>query len=289
MKWILLLVLLVCLLSLAAAGKRRRRKGRRRDRLELQRARMERGLVPQLLSNYSAPVPPPAHTVPCSQATLQCAQRDGCGMALSAYLDSCSALTTGLTTQCGRDCRLSLVALLSTPEGGRLMECECEDATCREQKTRVEPCRALVTPHTRPGSVVPCQAATWICAADPLCSTALRYYNTNCAAMFEGGVCSPRCRNSLDILLRQKAAAKLATCYCDGTEDFQCKAIRRNTDVLCFGKKEEVELEEVEDNSVAAGARMLSFQQSTAVVSFLFSCWLANIGTSVSAFLGPGL
>ena len=38
-------------------------------------------------------------------------------------------------------------------------------------------------------------------------------------------------------MLRQKAAAKLATCYCEGDEDFECINIRRNTDVLCFGKK----------------------------------------------------
>ena len=143
----------------------------------------------------------------------------------------------GITDTCSRACQHALIALLSTPEGERLMECRCTDPDCTEKKRRVEPCRAAVTWQNSPNSLVTCSAASWICAADPLCATALDYYNRNCQAMFKGRKCSKRCRNSLDILLRQRSAAKLATCYCDGTEDFECAAIRENTDVLCFGKK----------------------------------------------------
>jgi growth arrest-specific protein 1 len=117
------------------------------------------------------------------------------------------------------------------------MECRCTDPDCAEKKIRVEPCRAAVTWQNSPNSLVSCSAARWICLADPLCATALEYYNRNCQAMFKGRKCSKRCRNSVDILLRQATAAKLATCFCDGTEDFECATIRENTDVLCFGKK----------------------------------------------------
>ena len=221
--------------------KRPRAGGRRRpehDPLE----RSSRGLVPQLMANYSAPSLAPAHTVSCTAATLACAKRDGCGSALEQYLVSCGDLVTGPAPapapSCSQHCRLSLIALLSTPEGARLMQCECEDSACRQQKARIEPCRAEVTWSTRADTLVSCTAATWICGADSSCATALRYYHANCRRMFSGEKCGRRCKNSLDILLRQQAAAKLATCYCEGSEDFECVNIRRNTDVLCFGKKD---------------------------------------------------
>ena len=242
----ILLLLLLCS-DLAQAQRRKRPRGSRRSDSPLERS--SRGLVPQLLANYSSPSPPPAGEVVCSQASLVCANREGCGLALQHYISSCSDLVTGATRSCSKDCRLALIALLSTPEGERLMQCQCQDEDCLLQKERVEPCRSEVTWNTREDTVVSCTAATWICAADPLCSTAMDYYNRNCQKMFKGIKCSRRCKNSLDILLRQKAAAKLATCYCEGTEDFECVNIRRNTDVLCFGKKDPL-LEDIEDNSV---------------------------------------
>ncbi len=162
------------------------------------------------------------------------------------------SLCVGITDTCSRACQHALIALLSTPEGERLMECRCTDADCAEKKRRVEPCRAAVTWQNAPNSLVSCSAASWICAADPLCATALDYYNRNCQAMFKGRKCSRRCRNSLDILLRQPTAAKLATCYCDGTEDFECAAIRENTDVLCFGKKTAADKDEEATTTTAA-------------------------------------
>ena len=237
------LFILLCLASVAELRKRsKERRGRRRGRGGRDRERSSRGLVPQLMANYSAPSLAPAHTVSCTAATLACAKRDGCGSALEQYLVSCGDLVTGPAPapapSCSQHCRLSLIALLSTPEGARLMQCECEDSACRQQKARIEPCRAEVTWSTRADTLVSCTAATWICGADSSCATALRYYHANCRRMFSGEKCGRRCKNSLDILLRQQAAAKLATCYCEGSEDFECVNIRRNTDVLCFGKKD---------------------------------------------------
>ena len=230
------------------------------------------------MANYSGPEVTPAHEVSCSLASLACAQRDGCGSALSGYLVTCSDLVTGLSPgpgQCSRQCQLSLIALLSTEEGARLMECQCEDERCRQQRRRVEPCRSEVTWNTRPDTIVSCTAATWICGADAVCGTALQYYNANCQKMFRGQKCSKRCKNSLDILLRQKAAAKLSTCYCEGTEDFDCINIRRNTDVLCFGKKPDTDFEDNEidveekPSKTGSGSVPLLSRSSTVLVILL--------------------
>ena len=279
---LLLLLLLLCS-SPAQAQRRKRPRGSRGSDSPLERS--SRGLVPQLLANYSSPSPPPAGEVGCSQASLVCANREGCGLALQHYVSSCSDLVTGATKRCSKDCRLALIALLSTPEGERLMQCQCQDEDCLLQKERVEPCRSEVTWNTREDTVVSCTAATWICAADPLCSTAMDYYNRNCQKMFKGIKCSRRCKNSLDILLRQKAAAKLSTCYCEGTEDFECVNIRRNTDVLCFGKKDPL-LEDIEDNSVdgdqktkTSGAWRDNKSLSLVIISVLASWSITELGS----------
>ena len=287
------LFILLCLASVAELRKRsKERPGRRRGRGGRDKERSSRGLVPQLLANYSAPSLAPAHTVSCSAATLACAKRDGCGSALEQYLVSCGDLVTGPApaTSCSQHCRLSLIALLSTPEGARLMQCECEDSACRQQKARIEPCRAEVTWSTRADTLVSCTAATWICGADASCATALRYYHANRRKMFSGEKCGRRCKNSLDILLRQQAAAKLATCYCEGSEDFECVNIRRNTDVLCFGKKDPL-LEDIEDNSVdqkpkTSGAwrdKSLSF----VIISVLAGWSLTEIGNVLRRIIIP--
>ena len=242
-SYILHLLIILSLCSMAEFKKRKHGRGRKRGGRE----RSSRGLVPQLMSNYSGPEMIPARDVSCSMATLACANRDGCGLALEQYLLSCSDLVQGEDDTCSRQCQLSLIALLSTPEGERLMECHCEDDGCLRQKQRIEPCRSEVTWNTRPDTVVTCTTATWICAADVTCATAMDYYNRNCQKMFRGEKCSRRCKNSLDIMLRQPAAAKLATCYCEGNEDFECINIRSNTDVLCFGKKDP---QDIIDNSI---------------------------------------
>ena len=292
------LFILLCLASVAELRKRsKERRGRRRGRGGRDRERSSRGLVPQLMANYSAPSLAPAHTVSCTAATLACAKRDGCGSALEQYLVSCGDLVTGPAPapapSCSQHCRLSLIALLSTPEGARLMQCECEDSACRQQKARIEPCRAEVTWSTRADTLVSCTAATWICGADSSCATALRYYHANCRRMFSGEKCGRRCKNSLDILLRQQAAAKLATCYCEGSEDFECVNIRRNTDVLCFGKKDPLldtldtdnSLDSAQDEAPPARTAGASGHRSSGLVilSFLVTFAVAELGAAVSS------
>ena len=102
--------------------------------------RENRAIVPQLLPNYTTSTLPPAHQVGCNAAWLTCRYRDGCGAALEQYMSSCDSLVTGIclghiycfvicqysgnSTECDVNCRLSLIALLSTNEGERLMEVE---------------------------------------------------------------------------------------------------------------------------------------------------------------------
>ncbi|CAK9822285.1 Growth arrest-specific protein 1 [Anthophora retusa] len=169
----------------------------------------------------------------CEEAKLKCAYRTGCGTALQHYLTGCAPVLQG--NDCSETCQHALIALTSTDEGKELMTCECEDELCLQSKQRVEICRSSVTMamnRTR----VSCRIATWICNADALCQTALGYYNKNCKSMFQGRKCTGRCRNSIKILIRQEKAARLNTCQCDGFEEYDCKGIRRNMNLLCSGK-----------------------------------------------------
>ena len=87
--------------------------------------------------------------VGCNSAWLRCRYRDGCGAALEQYVASCDSLVAGRslqihcmmycmmycrlhnknipilpgnTTKCDVNCRLALIALISTTEGERLMQ-----------------------------------------------------------------------------------------------------------------------------------------------------------------------
>lgn len=84
--------------------------------------------------------------------------------------------------------------------------------------------------------VLPCKVAQWICTADAQCSMALEYYNNFCRSMFHGKKCTSRCNNSISILMRQEKAKKLTNCRCDGTEEYDCRAIQKNMEKLCFRK-----------------------------------------------------
>ncbi|KAG7189107.1 hypothetical protein KM043_008682 [Ampulex compressa] len=154
-------------------------------------------------------------------------------MALQHYLTGCAPVLQG--DNCSETCQHALIALTSTDEGKELMSCECDDDLCLQSKQRVEICRASVmTAMNR--TRLSCRIATWICNADALCQTALAYYNKFCKSMFQGRKCTRRCRNSINILTRQEKAAKLNTCLCDGSEEYDCKGIHRNMNLLCFGK-----------------------------------------------------
>ena len=83
---------------------------------------IHKGLVPQLWENYTDPAEPAPETVPCNVARMKCAYRAGCGLALQNYALGCMDLVQGKTSVCNTHCRHSLIALLSTHEGQRLMK-----------------------------------------------------------------------------------------------------------------------------------------------------------------------
>ena len=170
----------------------------------------------------------------CEVAQAECAFRQGCGMALQAYMIDCGDLISGISERCPAACQRALIALMSTEEGEILVDCDCgESDFCQLHKQRIEVCRPLVLSATAVDSVVSCSTARSICLADPLCSTALDYYHSYCRSMFQGRRCTLRCKNSLDILNRQEKASKLKTCYCEGSEDFACQKIKDRTQRFC--------------------------------------------------------
>lgn len=177
----------------------------------------------------------------CDDARLRCAYRTGCGMALQHYLTRCTSVLHGEMNKCPEICQHALIALTSTDEGQELMRCDCtqEDHLCMQSKQKVEVCRSSVIAAMNK-TRVSCRIATWICNADAICSTALAYYNGYCKSMFHGKKCTHRCRNSINILRRQEKADKLNTCYCDGAEDYDCKSIHRNMNVLCYKKSHHI-------------------------------------------------
>ena len=85
-------------------------------------SRIHLGTVPHLLPNYTTPKLPDPESVPCDVARLKCAFRSGCGLALQNYALGCMDLVTGITKTCNAHCRHSLIALMSTKEGQRLMK-----------------------------------------------------------------------------------------------------------------------------------------------------------------------
>lgn len=150
----------------------------------------------------------------------------------------CASLIGGKTDRCHVRCQNSLVALVSSEEGDDLVNCDCEGSKhCEAVKRRVETCKPAVYSAIAVDSIVSCTTARWICISDTMCRTALEYYNIFCRGLFQGSKCTNRCKNSLSILERQEKAAKLRTCYCDGTEDFPCKRVKYNTERYCYGRK----------------------------------------------------
>lgn len=172
----------------------------------------------------------------------------------------CANLIAGRTDRCHPRCERALIGLISSEEGKELINCECEGSKfCEQSKERIEVCRNAVYTAVAKDSIVSCSTATWICSADPLCSTAMEYYRMYCRGLFHGHKCTHRCNNSLSILNRQEKAAKLRTCYCDGTEDFPCDRVKYNTERYCYGRtmppqtpSEEFDPEEEDrENSIA--------------------------------------
>lgn len=161
---------------------------------------------------------------------------------MKSYLIECDPLIQNRTQDCTEGCKNTLIGLTSTPEGQKLMTCDCEDDRCRRTKIHLETCRRQVLYATRNDTVVSCSEARWICMSDAECGKALEYYHHLCRAMFKGKRCTERCKNSLSILSRQDKAAKLSQCECRENEtidEFQCRDIQVNMARLCFDPKEE--------------------------------------------------
>ena len=83
---------------------------------------LHKGLVPQLWPNYTGPEEADPASVDCNTARIKCAFRAGCGLALQNYALGCLDLVKGKTQMCSAHCRHSLIALMSTHEGRRLMK-----------------------------------------------------------------------------------------------------------------------------------------------------------------------
>lgn len=196
-------------------------------------------------------------TTTCHFASLKCNYRTGCGNALKSYLVECNDLISNKTQVCSVRCRNTLIGLTSTPEGKRLMECTCEeDKECEKTKAAIAAsCKDSVMRASLEDAVLTCSEARWICFADAECGKALDYYNLYCDSMFRGRRCSKRCKNSINILRRQRQAAKLETCQCQDNEylndEFRCDDVKRHLKDLCFAeenkKEEEDESNEVQD------------------------------------------
>jgi len=274
-----------------------------------------RGLVPQLWENYTKPSEAPAENVSCNTARFKCAQRPGCKMALTSYAMHCNVLVAEDGDRkgkrpfaarhksledihdeyrnenvCSSHCRHSLIALMSTHEGRRMMKCDCEDDSfCERSKASVAPCQEEVELATDPDTIVSCTSAQWICAADPDCSTALDWYNTLCRAMFKGRKCTKKCHNSISILRRQKAARKLETCYCDGTEDFKCNLIKSNMEALCFRRPEEdilsneIEVDRLKGKKSSSSSLKHKLERFLIIVSVFIGLFITYISASINA------
>lgn len=170
-----------------------------------------------------------------------------------------------------------------------MFQCNCADDSCRESKKKVEVCRPHVLKATRNESIVSCEIAQWICSSDGQCSTALDYYQNNCKAMFLGKKCSKKCRNSINILMRQEKAKKLNTCICNSNDgdDTDCWTIQRNMDRLCFNKTREHRPERPETNEIAPFDGTFSCAtKSTSILSTVStSVVLIALWRSISRFL----
>ncbi|KAH9520192.1 hypothetical protein Btru_060242 [Bulinus truncatus] len=181
----------------------------------------------------------------CHVAQLRCHARSGCHMALNNFFLHCHAVIKGSTmATCPIECKHALVSLLSTEDnaGAAFVNCQChKKGVCSERKERVAICQREVLESMNilreDAQPVSCNLARGICEADTSCLAALQYYYDHCTRLFSGVRCTARCKNSLEILSRQPHASKLRTCRCDGTEDYDCEAVKVNTETMCFHKK----------------------------------------------------
>lgn len=122
--------------------------------------------------------------------------------------------------------------------GFLLLQCQCEDQYCEQARRRIDVCRPQVL-RGAANVTSSCRLSQLVCMADAQCAAALGYYKQLCKSMFKGRKCSNRCRNSIEILMKQEKAAPLTTCQCDGNEDYDCPRMQSNLERLCFRKPHE--------------------------------------------------
>ncbi|KAL4714935.1 hypothetical protein ACJJTC_003086, partial [Scirpophaga incertulas] len=179
-----------------------------------------------------------ASALQCQEAQMRCAYRSGCGTAFGNYEMMCSDVLGESNSKCTKACEYALIALTSTEEGKALMNCKCEDEFCESVRRRVDVCRPQVLKGAA-NVTSSCRLSQLVCMADAQCAVALGYYKQLCKSMFKGRKCSSRCRNSIEILMKQEKAASLTACQCDGMEDYDCPRMQNNLDRLCLRKNHE--------------------------------------------------
>ena len=82
------------------------------------------------------------NTSTCRFAQLKCSYRTGCGQTLQSFIIECDSLINNQTEICTNRCKNTLVGLTSTPEGQKLMNCDCDgDLECEVAKVNIEACR----------------------------------------------------------------------------------------------------------------------------------------------------
>ena len=177
----------------------------------------------------------------CEEVYKRCVGHMGCGTALRDYMMHCVALMYGETRAeaCSDACLQALVSVIGTNDGHAFTTCDCRgNAYCSAQRARVSVCskavkRALSVAYDR-RPAISCTLAEATCAADTTCRAALDYFWRHCAALLRGERCTPACQHGLRILQRQANAQQLRTCFCEGTEDYGCAALRSDTQRLCY-------------------------------------------------------
>lgn len=193
------------------------------------------------------------HQVMCEDVRLRCAFGPGCSMALHNYFAKCDRMLQADSTTCPESCLYALVALISTEDGRRMLDCTCRDRYCEEMKARVEVCRPLVLEASKNETVVPCELANWVCTVDPVCSAALGYFQTYCRRMLVGVACTERCLNSVEILQRQEKASKMNRCRCSGRSAVECLRHKERMVRLCYGGEADPRLQQVPGSAGGGG------------------------------------
>lgn len=170
----------------------------------------------------------------CDIVRKECLLRETCANALNLVTVECSKIASESSAQCSVGCRNALASLINNDVGLQLWDCQCHHTECQTLRRKMDVCRDDVAAIMADTAPISCNLAELLCTADVSCLTALDYYTRLCREMFQGHFCTSKCRNSLEILLRQEKAAKLRGCRCQGQEMERCEEIKEKTQLLCY-------------------------------------------------------